>query len=110
MIRVVILQSSGVTVGFTCRGHADYAEAGQDIVCAGVSAIATCTLNGLTEVAKLPGEAALSEKDGIRFVLDASCGARETEKVALLLGTMELGLRQIEKDYPGSLKIVYREV
>ena len=37
-------------VGFETEGHAGYAEAGQDIVCAAVSALAINTINSVGSI------------------------------------------------------------
>ena len=36
-----------VITGFDCLGHAGYAEEGEDIVCAGISALVINTINSL---------------------------------------------------------------
>ena len=35
-------------LGFDCLGHAGYAEEGEDIVCAGISALVINTINSLS--------------------------------------------------------------
>ena len=39
MTRCVLFIRDGQVTGFVCAGHAGYAEAGEDIVCAAVSAL-----------------------------------------------------------------------
>ena len=50
MTRVAILQGALGPVGFICQGHAGYAEAGADIVCAAVSILTTTCANALESV------------------------------------------------------------
>jgi len=48
MIRATFLESkSGELQGFIVEGHAGYAPAGEDIVCAGVSALVQTAVAGL---------------------------------------------------------------
>lgn len=48
MIHVTVYKGpGGVYTGFESLGHAGYAEAGADIVCAGVSALVLNTVNSL---------------------------------------------------------------
>ena len=61
----VFCEADGALSGFDCRGHADYAEAGEDIVCAAVSALTQGTLNGLLNVLKAPVAYKINEKDGV---------------------------------------------
>ena len=49
-----VRRSDGALVGYRATGHTGYAEAGEDIVCAGVSALTQSTLNGLLNVLKAP--------------------------------------------------------
>ena len=110
MIRVTLLCSGGEIVGFTSEGHAGYADPGRDIVCSAVSALTIATLNGLTGVARAPIGAEVDETDGITCIIDANATNEERQRAALLLETMALGLRSIEKEYKGYLKISEREV
>ena len=61
----VFRRPDGALSGFDCRGHALYADAGEDIVCAAVSALTQGTLNGLLNVLKAPVDYHIDEKDGI---------------------------------------------
>ena len=50
MTKVRIDRRKGKYSGFCCDGHTGYAEAGEDIVCAGVSAIVINTVNCLEDL------------------------------------------------------------
>ena len=53
MTRCVLYTAEGGQVtGFLCAGHAAYADEGQDIVCAAVSALTETCVNALERVAK----------------------------------------------------------
>ena len=85
-----------------------YADAGEDIVCAAVSALTQGTLNGLLNVLKAPVDYHIDEKDGI---LTAALGEVPEGKRAgaqLLLQTLASALQMIEADYarfhPGDLQ------
>ena len=48
MVKVTIYKDpDGRYEGFDCTGHARYADVGQDIVCAGVSALVINTINSV---------------------------------------------------------------
>lgn len=51
MVNIKYSANAGEVV-LTIKGHANYAEHGQDIVCAGVSAIIQTAILGLEEIAK----------------------------------------------------------
>ena len=44
------MTKAGELVGFSVSGHAGYADAGEDIVCAAVSSAVQLTANGITEI------------------------------------------------------------
>lgn len=67
MIHVTFLRSQGRLVGFDCTGHADYAEAGQDIVCSAVSALTQTAVLGLVEVAHIPAGYSISEDGSLHW-------------------------------------------
>ena len=78
--------------GFTIKGHADYDEAGSDIVCAAVSALSERLL-GLIRYASqdVPYEV----NDGFLSVqVPKPCEASQ-----IILGTMVAGLEQIVRQY-----------
>lgn len=81
--------------GFTISGHADYSEAGSDIVCAAVSALSQTALLGLMQY--LAENAVPYEmKDGFLSIrVNEPC---ETSQV--ILKTLVLGLQQIVQQYP----------
>ena len=47
MIRVTVEKSNDTYVSFRSKGHAGYAPAGEDIVCAAVSALIITTVNSI---------------------------------------------------------------
>ena len=59
MIQVEIIRdASKAYVGFSIKGHAGYAEHGQDIICAAVSVLAQNTVNSIeqfTTIVELDG-------------------------------------------------------
>ncbi len=94
-------------LGFTCLGHAGYADEGEDIVCAGISALVINTVNSLeaftteqfeTE-AEVPGEIAVR--------LEHPAG----HDADLLLRSLVLGLQGIQTTYGDEYIVLdFREV
>jgi len=83
---------------FEVKGHANYAEHGYDIVCAGVSAITVGTVNAIEKLAgiKLP----VKVKSG--FVSSKIAQYNDTEvneKIQLLLESMLVMLQSIADSY-----------
>lgn len=105
MIIVSILrhESDGV-YGFEIKGHANFAKRGQDIVCAGVSAITVGTVNAIESLIGVHMDSVM--KDGFlnaRLPLGLSSDAKE--KSQLLLSAMIVMLQGIEGSYNKYIKI-----
>jgi uncharacterized protein len=84
-------------------GHADFAVAGQDVVCAGVSAILQAARLGLEQHAKIP--LAATQRSG---ELDMAWPAevRDDPAVVAIVETAELAVRQIAEQFPQHVRIV----
>ena len=99
MVHVEIIREAERINGFSLRGHAGFADKGKDIVCAAVSVLAINTVNSIEALLPEDGklmEVVSEEKEGIikcRFVSEPSKDA------GLLLNSMYLGLKTIEKEY-----------
>ena len=100
----------GALMGYRAQGHTGYAEAGEDIVCAAVSALTQTTLNGLQNVLKAP---VMFEIDDEAAILEARLTPQATEAqvqaAQLLLETLLEGLRAIERSYPRNVRIICEE-
>ncbi len=80
------------------KGHAGYAKAGKDIVCASVSSIIYTTVNGIFNV----------DKDAMVFEDEQTMRLKikhHSEIVDILLGSMLSLLEDLEKQYPKNIKI-----
>ncbi|MFY9272078.1 MAG: ribosomal-processing cysteine protease Prp, partial [Thermacetogeniaceae bacterium] len=97
MIRATFFEnSSGELQGFIVEGHAGYAPAGEDIVCAGVSALVQTAVAGLKHfltVAPLVENRTKSESSVfVKLKLPDHLSEEDTRNAQVLLKTMELGM------------------
>lgn len=88
--------------GFSARGHADFAEYGQDIVCAAVSAILQATRLGLEHYAAGDIEAA-QDVGAMRLIVRE--GGRDAESVAAIGTTARLAIVHIARRYAGHIAL-----
>lgn len=96
MIRIRFTQDRvGTLTGFCVRGHASFAESGQDIVCAAVSSAVYMAANTVTEVLGLSPE--LSERDGR---LELSLSESEAPAAQAVLSGLRLHLQALCEQYP----------
>ena len=94
MITITVKKRNHDYVDFRSKGHAGYAEAGQDIVCAAVSALIINTVNSLETFTEEDFQA--SEQDGF---VSIHFSRKNTEKGRLLMDSLILGLTEIEHSY-----------
>lgn len=107
MIRVTVYRRHDRPVGFRCSGHAGFAKAGKDIVCAGVSAIAINAVNSISALTGDKYELDTREDGYIDFRI---CG-EPSHEARLFLDSMVLGLQGIQDDYGGDfIAISFKEV
>lgn len=86
------------------KGHAGYAKYGKDIVCSAISSIACTALLGLIEFSTQKVE--YVKEDGyLVFGVPEGLSPEETQKADVILKTMELGLRDVQKGYKAFVKM-----
>ena len=96
--------ADGRLSGFECRGHAGYAQAGSDIVCAAVSVLSTTCVNALESVAG--GKPQLIVRDGqMKAVVSED---QMTHDAQVILRTFEQGIRDVASSYPKYIHITLR--
>lgn len=105
MIIVSILRGRDNDIaGFEVSGHAGYAESGQDIVCAGVSAVTVGTVNSIEALTGTVMDAEM--KNGfLNAKLPGYIAPDAAEQVQLLLLSMVVMLQSIEGSYGSYIKI-----
>lgn len=108
MINVLVLKEEKKIKKIVIDGHANYAENGFDIVCAGVSAVSFGIFNAMDVL-----------DDDVVFDISANedqtghityRSLESTEKEQLLLETLIISLKTIEESYSKFINIDIREV
>ncbi|CEO88311.1 ribosomal-processing cysteine protease Prp [Syntrophaceticus schinkii] len=100
---------NGELRGFLVRGHAGYKAAGEDIVCAGVSALVQTAAAGLERFlsrAPLIEGCTKSLNDVfVKLILPDDLTAEDTRTARVILETMELGMQGISGGYGKYLEV-----
>ena len=94
MIRVTLRWKGDEIVSFECKGHAGFAEAGQDIVCAAVSILTTTCVNALETVAGVKPET--TAESGLMLI---SLPRNAGHDAQVILQTLRQGLRDLADEY-----------
>jgi uncharacterized protein YsxB (DUF464 family) len=99
MIRININYQDNYIKQITLKGHANYANYGNDIVCAAVSATYLCTINGIFSINDNSIEV-LSKNDCqiINVLIN-------NDTINKLLENMIRCLKSLEEKYPNNIKI-----
>ena len=105
MITVRFQKSGQKLKAFSIEGHAGYAAAGRDIVCASVTSAVQLTANAITEQF---GEKAKVTVEENRISLHLPSGAGE--EAALLLEALLEHLTILSEDYENTIQIIVSEV
>jgi uncharacterized protein YsxB (DUF464 family) len=97
----------GRFAGFAARGHAEFSEYGQDIVCAAVSAILQAARLGLEHYAA--GEIEAAQEPGFMRLV-AGDGCRDDERVAAIGTTADLSVTQVARRFGDHVSIVHEDI
>lgn len=84
------------------EGHAGWADAGDDIVCAAASAILQAAWLGLGEYAGVEVE---GERTPGRLALRWPAGDRDRDDVRAIVATAELSIDRIAGQYPDHVRV-----
>ena len=110
MVLVVVKRDrEGEPVGFSCVGHAGYAEKGADVICAGISAL---TMSTVLALGKLTNLRLKIKKNAAKGLLECNWSniPKEMQCAGLIIQVMLIGLQDIEAQYPDYLKVSEVEV
>ena len=96
MVSVVISKHQNKYINVTLKGHAGYADHGQDIVCSAVSVLAINTFNSIERFTDDAFQVDASQ-DGGHMVM--AFPKQLSDKSILLLDSLLLGLDEIQNWY-----------
>lgn len=104
MTKITIFKKNGNICEYQIKGHSGFAEAGKDIVCAGVSTAGQMALIALREVLMLDVE--FDIKDAY---LHVKLENFENSEAQVVLRAMEKTLEDIAKNYDKNVRMEVRE-
>lgn len=109
MIQVTILRDRDKNIkGIEMKGHAGYAEYGQDVICAAVSALALNMANSVEAFTEDRFEGSAAEDGGHFTFFFLETISSESQ---LLMNSLVLGLENIRNEYGAEyINFRYREV
>lgn len=84
---------------FELSGHAGYAEYGQDIVCAAVSALGISAVNGLEYFLPVKPEVKVKDPEGYLHCSLPELEPQTLDQAQWILRTLVLGIEAIQQSY-----------
>lgn len=107
MTKVTILKHGDLYKGFEVKGHAGYADAGSDIVCAAISAL---TINCINSIETFTKDEFILEQDECSGVLRLTFKDKVSSNSQLLIDSLTLGLREIRNEHKEYITLDFKEV
>ena len=108
MTKVNIYSTDNRYFHIDVSGHSGYAEAGEDIVCAGISVLVTTFENSLDQLTDDKYSVSATE-DG-DAVIDIIIEGIPSDESQLLFKSLIIGLELIKEEYDDYISLDYKEV
>ena len=89
-------------MGFEVTGHADWADRGEDVVCASVSSAVQLVCNTITDHFGVDADVRVSDGEICLYLPE---GVKQEDPSSKLLDSFCTHLRYISDDYPGTIKV-----
>ena len=105
MTRCEFFRENERITGFSISGHSGYAEAGQDILCASITAAVTLTEATINDVCGGKAKVRVKEADArITLTLPATC--EEEESIQSVLTGLMLYLISLRDEYSDYIEVL----
>lgn len=100
MTDIKLKRINNSVVEVEASGHTGYGEAGEDIVCAGISTLLQASLLGLLQVAKINVKYRIDTETGkLKFTLPQNLTEQERHDADVILNTLLAGLQDFYTEY-----------
>ena len=111
MTNITIYRTADSYLGVEVSGHAGFAEAGDDIVCAGISVLTINLINSLEQLSEDAFSVKEDEETGyIKVWMSYEEEEEPSYESQILFDSYLLGVEYIEKDYNEFVKLEIKEV
>ena len=109
MITCTFLKSGDELLGFECKGHAGFARAGRDIVCAGASILTIACANALESVAGVQAELRGGSDGFLEAFLPRRMTDAQSHDAQILMKALHQGLSDLAEAYPTYIRLSIQE-
>ena len=105
MTRCEFFRENERITGFSVSGHSGYAEAGQDILCAAISAAVALTETTINDVCGGKAKVRVKEQDA-RITLTLPTACEEEDAIQAVLAGLMLYLISLRDDYEDYIEVL----
>ena len=106
MTKIVFHKQGEDFVRLESVGHTGYAQHGEDIVCAALSALVQGAALGVLKVAKVKAEYRVNEEKGsLSLAIPQKIGAQERRDCNVILGTLLTSVEDLRKGYSEYIEV-----
>lgn len=106
MTTVKFDKTNGKIVSVECSGHTEYAEAGEDIVCASLSSIVQTAVLGLMQVARINVDYKIDEAKGyLKVTLPQKLSEASRRDADVILETLLLGVADLNQGFSDFIEL-----
>jgi uncharacterized protein YsxB (DUF464 family) len=110
MTSVTLYTRSGELCGFASEGHSGYADSGNDIVCAGISALTAACVNSLESVAGIVPKVVQRPKDAyLQALLPEGLSKEQQHDAQVILKSLRQGIGDLTEQYPKFVRLSIEE-
>ena len=110
MIRAVLYREGKNLTGCRLKGHSDWAESGNDIICAGASILTCSCVNTLENVyGIIPRMNEVNEEEAILDFDLPEMTEAENEKAQALMSMLRQGLEDLSAEHPQNVTLSIKE-
>jgi uncharacterized protein YsxB (DUF464 family) len=111
MTNITIYRTTDYYLGVEVSGHAGYAEAGEDIVCAGISVLTINLINSLEKISEDAFSVKEDEENGyIKVWMSYEDDEEPSYESQILFDSYFIGVESLEKDYKEFIRVEIKEV
>lgn len=110
MTKVTVLKNNSYITKIEATGHANYADYGNDILCASISVVLQSLSLGILKVLKIKAKYVINEDKGY-FLIELPNNLEKSvmEKAQILFQVCVETLKDIQKGYPKNISLEVKE-
>lgn len=105
MTRIIVTRKDNHIVKVECEGHTDYADKGEDIVCAALSSIVQTALLGIMRVAGIRAEYVREDEAGLMQIQLPELNPKDRNNADMILETMLAGIEDLYLGYSDFIEL-----